>query len=88
VAEIRAGLDEKGPMLAFRFQGDKLCTHAKFEALDAAFNGGKERVKLREIEGNKHSLLTVHFNGEDGTPTRAALNEVMEYFGFRLGVIS
>jgi len=38
VSEIRAGLEEKGPMLAFRFQGDKLCTHAKFEALDAAFN--------------------------------------------------
>ena len=84
VAEIRAGLDEKGPMLAFRFQGDKLCTHAKFEALDAAFNGGKQRIKLREIEGAKHSLLTVHFNGEDGSPTFEALTEVMGYFTEKL----
>ncbi len=84
VAEIRAGLDEKGPMLAFRFQGDKLCTHAKFEALDRAFNGDKERIKLREIEGDKHSLLTVHFNGEDGSPTREALTEVMGYFADKL----
>ena len=84
VAEIRAGLDEKGPMLVFRFQGDKLCTHAKFEALDKAFNGDHERIKLREIEGDKHSLLTVHFNGEDGSPTRDALTEVMGYFTEKL----
>lgn len=84
VAEIRAALDEKGPMLAFRFQGDKLCTHAKFEALDRAFNDDKERIRLREIEGAKHSLLTVHFNGEDGSPTRDALTEVMGYFAGKL----
>jgi len=85
IAEIREALDEKGAMLAFRFQGDKLCTHAKFEALDAAFNDDKERIKLREIEGDKHSLLTVHFSGEDGSPTRDALTEVMGYFTDKLG---
>ena len=85
VGDIRAGLDAKGAMLAFRFQGDKLCTHAKFEALGAAFNDDKERIKLREIEGAKHSLLTVHFNGEDGSPTREALDEVMGYFTQKLG---
>jgi len=84
IANIRTGLDEKGPMLAFRFQGDKLCTHAKFEALDTAFNGDKERIRLREIEGKKHALLTVHFNGDDGSPTRKALNEVMGYFTNKL----
>ncbi len=84
IADIRAGLDEKGAMLAYRFQGDKLCTHAKFEALDAAFNDDRERIRLREIEGNKHSLLTVHFNGEDGSPTFEALNEVMGYFADKL----
>ena len=58
--EIREGLDEKGTMLAFRFQGDKLCAHTKFEALDAAFNGDKERIKLREIKGRKHSLRSIY----------------------------
>ncbi len=84
IADIRAGLDEKGAMLAFRFQGDKLCTHSKFEVLDAAFNGDKERIRLREIEGVKHSVLTVHFIDEDGSPTREALAEVMEYFAEKL----
>lgn len=85
VAEIRDALDEKGAMLAFRFAGDKLCTGAKFKALDAAFNDDKERIKLTNVEGNDHALLTVHFIDEAGSPTDAALQEVMGYFGDKLG---
>ncbi len=85
ITDIRAGLEEKGAMLAFRFQGDTLCSHAKFEALDVAFNDDKERIKLREIEGKKHSLLTMHFINEEGSPTREALAEVMGYFHEKLG---
>ena len=85
VTEIRAGLDEKGAMLAYRFQGDKLCTAAKFDAIDAAFNNDRERIKLTHVAGNKHSLLTVHFIDEAGSPTDLALQEVIGYFGERLG---
>ncbi len=84
VADIRTALDDKGAMLAYRFQGDKLCTHAKFEALETAFNDDKERIKLREIKGSKHSLLTLHFIDEAGSPTREALAEVLAYFSAKL----
>lgn len=84
IAEIRDSLDEKGAMLAFRFVGDKLCTQAKFTALDAAFNDDKERIKLTNIAGNAHSLLTVHFIDETGSPTDEALQNVISYFGNKL----
>jgi len=84
VAQIRESLDEKGAMLAFRFAGDKLCTQTKFTALDAAFNDDKERIKLTNIVGNAHSLLTVHFIDEVGSPTDEALQEVIAYFGDKL----
>lgn len=84
ISEIRRGLDEKGAMLAFRFSGDKLCTQAKFDALDAAFNDDHDRIKLTNVDGNKHALLTVHFIDEKGSPTDKALNQVMSYFKGRL----
>ena len=84
IAEIKAALDEKGAMLAYRFQGDTLCAHAKFEALDTAFNQDKLRIKLREIEGKKHALLTIHFSDVEGSPTREALKEVQNYFHEKL----
>lgn len=84
IADIRKRLEEKGPALAFRFKGDILCKAAKFEALDAAFNDDKERVKLNTIKGNKHAMLTVHFDDEPGSPSYEALNEIFEYFNEKL----
>lgn len=84
VREIRKGLDEKGAMLAYRFAGDKLCTAAKFDALDRAFNDDKERIKLTTVPGDKHALMTVHFIDEAGSPTDNALQEVLGYFGEKL----
>ncbi len=84
IAEIRGALDEKGAMLAYRFKGDKLCPPAKFVALDAAFNDDRERIKLRQLPGDKHSVLTVHFIDERGSVTDQALQEVIGYFDTRL----
>lgn len=84
VIKISDALDEKGAMLAYRFKGDKLCTGAKFKALDSAFNTDGTRIKLNQIEGNAHSLLTVHFIDEAGSPTDKALQEVMGYFEEKL----
>jgi dienelactone hydrolase len=84
IAKVRERLDEHGPMMAYRFKGDKLCTAGKFEALDAAFNDDRERIKLNTLEGNKHAVMTVHFIDEAGSPTDLALKEVMSYFGDRL----
>ena len=82
--EIRSALDKKGAMLAFRFAGDKLCTAAKFEAIDKAFNDDAERIRLKTLPGNEHSIFTLHFVDEEGSPTVEALNEVFGYFKEKL----
>ena len=85
VAEVRTKLDEVGPMLGYRFEKDPLCPGRKFKAIDAAFNGDKERIKLTTLPGEGHSVLTGHFVDEAGHPTRQALDEVIGYFKEKLG---
>lgn len=86
-AEIEAArrhLDEHGPMLAFRFEHDVLCSARKFEAIGRAFNDDRERVRLTTLPGRGHSVLTVHFVDEAGHPTRRALRSVLDYFAEHL----
>ena len=84
IADIRARLDQHGPMLAYRFAGDVLCTGAKFDALDKAFNDDAQRITLTEVPGNKHAMLTAHFIDGEGSPTVEALNRIIGYFGEKL----
>ena len=84
ISKVSERLDEHGPMLAYRFAGDKLCRAAKFEAIDGAFNRDKERIKLTTIPGNEHAILTAHFDGSEGSPTRKALDEIIAYFSGKL----
>lgn len=82
---VKKGLDEAGPMYAFRFDRDPLCTHKKFEAISAALNDDEhERVNLVVLPGKGHSVLTIDFVDEEGHPTQKALNSVLDYFGDRL----
>ena len=80
VNEIKAGLDKKGPMLAFRFEKDVLCQAEKFESLDKAFNEGKERIRMRTLPGRGHAVLTIDFVDHDGHPTKDSFEEVLLYF--------
>ena len=84
IRQASARLDDHGPMLCYRFEGDKLCTDEKFDALDNAFNKDGERISLRTLPGNKHAALTVHFVDEVGSPTHQALQEIITYFGQKL----
>ena len=84
IAKVRERLEQHGPMLAYRFAGDILCTSTKFEALNNAFNDDRERIKLNTISGNKHAILTVHFSNREGSPTEEALGEIFEYFSKKL----
>ena len=80
-AASRAALDAKGPMLAYRFEKEPLCTAAEFDAIDAAFNDAEaERVRLTVLPGPGHSVLTMHFEDGPGTPTRKAYEEVRDHF--------
>ncbi len=80
ISEIRKQLDQKGPMLAYRFEGDKFCQAEKFKAIDQTFNDDTPRVKLTTIPGNGHSVLTLDFVDQTGHPTRTAFDEVLTYF--------
>ena len=84
IAAVSQRLDSRGPMLSFKFEGDKLCTQAKFDAIDSAFNRDKERIKLTQIPGNKHALLTAHFIEGENSPTQQVLTEVIAYFSDKL----
>lgn len=83
---IKTKLDKVGPMHCGRFEGDKLCTSQKFDLINRKFNtDGVERIKLHELPGKGHSILTLDFVDDAGHPTTQALNEVMEYFDEQLG---
>ncbi len=81
VVEIKGRLDQVGPMMALRFDGDKLCSARKFKCIDEVFNDGdRQRVTLKTLPGNGHSVLTLDFVDSVGHPTRQALDEVIAYF--------
>jgi dienelactone hydrolase len=79
VAASRAALDAKGPMYAYRFRDDPLCTSARFDAIDRAFNDDGVRVVLNVIEGGGHSVLAGHYDDTPGSGTAKALAEVIGY---------
>jgi dienelactone hydrolase len=81
----RARLAQVGPMLAFRFQDDRLCRADKFAAIDATFNDqSAQRVRLETLPGPGHAVLTIDFVDQAGHPTHAALESVIAYFNTRL----
>lgn len=80
VTAIRAGLDKKGPMRAFRFEDDKLCRAERFSGIDEAFNDDRERVRLKTLPGKGHSVLTLDFVDEADHPTSNAFQDVLAYF--------
>ena len=81
VADVRHALDKKGPMQVLRFEDDPLCTSAKSECIQKAFNDhSSTRVEEITLPGKGHSVLTLDFINEEGHPTRAALDKVLAYF--------
>lgn len=83
VATVRKRLDTQGSMMALRFAGDKLCTAEKFDAIRQTFNDDAERIRLVELPGKGHSVLTLDFI-KGGAPAEAALQEVLAYFDEKL----
>ena len=84
VEEIRAALSEKGPMYAYRCESDKLSPAVKHQAIDVAFNDDAERIRLRSLSCDGHSVFTLDYVDETGHPTFEALQEIIEYFHERL----
>lgn len=84
IAASRAAIDAKGPMRAYRFDGDPLCDGPRFAAIDQAFNDDGVRVVLNVLPGRGHSVFAMHYDDTPGSSTRAALDEVLGYLRERL----
>jgi len=78
-------------VLAYRFKGDRFCRKERFDAYEAALG---DRFVRRELDDsaanpntqmkNPHSVVTLHLIDEEGQPTRAARDEILEFFRMRL----
>ena len=85
ITQIRTRLEELGPMYCGRFEGDKLCSAEKFTEINNKFNeDGTERIKLFELPGEGHAILTIHFVDKEGHPTKKAFDEIITYFDEQL----
>jgi dienelactone hydrolase len=80
-------------VLGLRFTGDRASPPARFEHLRELLGDAFIGVELDSSPGNPyghpkaaHSVLTEHLDDRPGTPTRAALDQVLAFFTQRLGV--
>ncbi len=78
-------------VLGLRFTGDRAVPPARFERLRQELGVRFVAVEIDSSPGNPfghptaaHSVLTEHLVDEPGTPTRAALDQVLELFSTRL----
>jgi dienelactone hydrolase len=83
----KAGTD----VLGLRFTGDSFCPPERFEHLRAELGDHFIAVELDSSEGNPHghpkqahSVLTEHLQDAPGTPTRQALDRVLDFYRERL----
>jgi dienelactone hydrolase len=78
-------------LLGLRFTGDPVVPGARFETLRRELGDGFISVEIDSSSSNQwdipksaHSVLTEHLVDEPGHPTRAALDQVLEFFTERL----
>ncbi|HWD51852.1 MAG TPA: dienelactone hydrolase family protein [Acidimicrobiales bacterium] len=78
-------------VLGLRFTGDRMSPHARFEHLQEVLGDGFIAVEIDSSSGNPfghrsmaHSVLTEDLDDREGTPTRAALDQVLAFFTDRL----
>lgn len=98
LASVRRRLDaEDLTALAYRFDGDTYCTAQRFRAYqdalgdrfiarvlpDTAANPDPPSF-FRDVVGAPHSVVTAHLIDQDGQPTIAARDEILEFFTHRL----
>jgi dienelactone hydrolase len=81
IDRIKQRIDATAPIQALRFEGDTMCTAAKFASIDQQFNSeGATRVELHTLPGKAHSVFTLDFVNQAGHPTRKALDDILGYF--------
>ncbi|HXZ61961.1 MAG TPA: dienelactone hydrolase family protein [Acidimicrobiales bacterium] len=80
-------------LLGLRFSNDPFCFAERFETLRRELGDAFIAVEIDSAPGNPyghpksaHSVLTEHLVDEEGTPTRAALDQTLTFLRERLGV--
>jgi len=93
LAKVKARVAEGACLMGVRFTNDPFCFPERFETLRRELGDGFIGVELDSSEGNPyghpknaHSVLTEHLDDREGTPTRAALDQVLDFFRERLEV--
>ena len=92
LAAVKARMEaEDLTVRAYRFEGDKFCKAARFAAYEAALGDRFEGRVLPDSAAkpntqmkNPHSVVTLHLIDEEGQPTRAARDEILDFFRMRL----
>jgi dienelactone hydrolase len=93
LATVKQKVADGGCVLGLRFTGDPMAPGDRFATLRRELGDGFIGVELDSAPGNPyghpkaaHSVLTEHLRDQPGTPTRAALDQVLDFFCDRLGV--
>jgi len=91
LARVKQRVADGTCVLGLRFSGDLSSPKERFETLHRELGAGFIAVELDSSAGNPHghpkaahSVLTEHLDDREGTPTRAALDQVLDFFTERL----
>jgi dienelactone hydrolase len=89
---VRARVTEGACVIGLRFTGDKMVPASRFAHLREALGEGFIGVEIDSSAGNPwgyaasaHSVLTEDYSDAEGSPTRLALEQVLEFFAQRTG---
>jgi dienelactone hydrolase len=93
LAVVRRRAAEGVCVLGLRFTGDPMVPEERFARLREELGDSFIGVDIDSSDGNPwgykpkaHSVLTEDYVDEEGSPTRLALEQVLEHFTSRLGV--
>jgi len=91
LATVKARAVDGVCVLGLRFTGDLAVPPERFERLRAELGDNFIGVEIDSSKGNPwgyptsaHSVLTEHYKDDEGSPTRAALDQVLDFFRERL----
>jgi len=91
LAAVKARMEREDlTVLAYRFEGDGFCKAERFAAYEAAlgdrFQGRvlPDECALQGTPVRPHSVVTLHLIDRAGEPTRAAVDEILDFFATRL----
>lgn len=92
---VKERVDGGACVIGLRFSGDKASPPERFDTLRRALGDGFIGVEIDSSAANPwgyrkgaHSVLTEDYSDEEGSPTRNALEQVLEFFSDRTGAPS